>query len=564
MSFWRTVAVTGVLVLGLVEHSVFRSVAAESQPARVEKPESPVLVLVSNQRPQAVIVLAADAGKTTSEAATVLQKIIRQMTGVDLPIVSENEFQDGSVAILVGPSRLAEKMGVKVTQDRDSGDRYVIQTAKDRIALVGNDDGRRGSIFAVYDFLQRLGCGWFGHAPAWHVIPKRSTLTVEPMSVEESPDFEHREIWRLSDTLRDAWRLNTPGELMAQHSMYQWLPREEFEKENPDYFGPNQPCLTHPEVIRIITDRIRKKIDSSPEKTVSISLSANDASSDMGFCECDRCRKTGNASSRTLYFANAIARELAKTHPNRYRLTFLGYWETHEAPNPMRKAEPGIVVMLVNEGDHVHPLDQPESPDIPASTGRNNTREVTAFAGWRKTGAVMAIYEWWIPASNNKVWSKIPWYSGETAMRNLRYWKQGEVRFVMYEAGGGLEEGDGFPLRWPLYYVGARGTWDSELSAQQIMREACDKLYGPAAEPMLRFYEVIERAMANSRLTGGNWNLPAPEKIYTPGVEAQATRYLVEAAAVTKDEAILTRIGQEQKMWEDATRLMAQLRAGDK
>ena len=170
-----------------------------------------------------------------------------------------------------------------------------------------------------------------------------------------------------------------------------------------------------------------------------------------------------------------------------------------------------ILHKSVNEGNHVQPWDEPESPEIAKTTGRNNTREVTAFHGWLETDAIMAIYEWWIPGCSDENWRSVPWYSGETALRNLRYWDREGVCFVGYETQ--YENGNGFPIRWPLYYIGARGTWDPELTAEKIMTEACQKLYGPAAKPMLQFYQVIEKAMADSSEHGGNWQLPTPTKI---------------------------------------------------
>ena len=171
----------------------------------------------------------------------------------------------------------------------------------------------------------------------------------------------------------------------------------------------------------------------------------------------------------------------------------------------------------------------------------------------------MAIYEWWIPACDHDVWQVVPWYSGETALENLRWWRRKGVRYVLYQTG--IEKTNGFPIRWPLYYVGARGLWNPDVTARQIMSEACQKLYGPAAEPMRRFYATIEEAMANSTLLAKSWRLPSPELIYTPDVEQQATTCLDQAGAVETDDVIQDRIAQEHQMWEAAKRAMSNLRA---
>ena len=168
------------------------------------------------------------------------------------------------------------------------------------------------------------------------------------------------------------------------------------------------------------------------------------------------------------------------------------------------------------------------------------------------------VYEWWIPGCSDGNWRSVPWYSGETALRNLRYWKAHGIRYLTYEPA--YENGNGFPIRWPLYYVGARGAWNTDLTSGRIMTEACEKLYGSASAHMFEFYRIFELAMAVCNEPGGNWNLPNPEKVYSPNVEAEATAHLQRAAQATDDPKALARIAEEQKMWDEAHWTLANLR----
>ena len=317
--------------------------------------------LVDSGQPRATIVIADNPAPCSQEAATVLQATLSQMSGATLPIIKAGAFTGDSPAVLVGMSELSKKAGVDITQDEDAGEHYVISVSADRILLVGNDAGQlRGSAFAAYDLLQRIGCGWYGPDPDWQVIPKRDTAIVPAMNVDEKPAFAFRQICAVGAVgkpLTDAWRLG--GKYVAQSHAFDYIiPREKFAEQHPDWFGPKQPCLTHPDVIELVTKQFRQRLDSE-KGIVTFSLSANDA---LGFCDCPRCRAVGNASALNLYFANAIARNLNKTHPGRFLLTFYGFWATHDAPFPMLKAEPGVCMMLVNEGNHTHPVDEPERP----------------------------------------------------------------------------------------------------------------------------------------------------------------------------------------------------------
>ncbi len=96
------------------------------------------------------------------------------------------------------------------------------------------------------------------------------------------------------------------------------------------------------------------------------------------------------------------------------------------------------------------------------------------------------------------------------------------------------------------------------------MSEACEKLYGPAAENMLGFYQAVERAMAQSKEYGGAWNLPSLEKIYTQRVIKRAAGYLDKASAATEDPTIQARIDQDRGMWDQVKAKAAKLRGPSK
>ena len=72
------------------------------------------------------------------------------------------------------------------------------------------------------------------------------------------------------------------------------------------------------------------------------------------------------------------------------------------------------------------------------------------MAGWQETGALAGVYEWWIPnivgQGEHRPWRVAPWYSDDTALRNLRYWRDRGVKYLSYETK--FEFGSGFPRRW--------------------------------------------------------------------------------------------------------------------
>jgi len=91
----------------------------------------------------------------------------------------------------------------------------------------------------------------------------------------------------------------------------------------------------------------------------------------------------------------------------------------------MIKAEPGVCVMQVNEGNHLRSWDRPEPKKL-QTLEKNDNRlpRSDGFRGLAPDGAILAIYEWWIPGCHKKEWQSVPWYSGETALQNLRNWRR--------------------------------------------------------------------------------------------------------------------------------------------
>ena len=92
------------------------------------------------------------------------------------------------------------------------------------------------------------------------------------------------------------------------------------------------------------------------------------------------------------------------------------------------------------------------------------------------------------------------------------------------------------------------------------MADACHKLYGNAASHMLQYYQTIEKAMAADNLYSSRWDLPSPEEVYTPQVQAEAISHLNLATGMVSDPTILARINTERKIWERAKQVIGNLR----
>lgn len=514
------------------------------------------LLLTRDAEARASIVVAADPTGKVLRAARDLQQHLLLMSGAVLPLRTDESDWTGTL-LLVGPSRYLAAAGIEAPTGYPRNERVIVKRVGDHIALVGNDEGVfTGTEFAVQMLLERLGCGWFGPDELWHVVPNMPTVEVPPLDIDLLPGFSLRSVW-IGQGKR--WYLGGVP-LRGGHAHSHILPPKDHFATNPQYYaliggqrtaeGDWQLCTSNADVIRLTIERARAFFDDHPDE-VMFSLSNNDCG---GFCECEECARTGgNPGAQMLTFANAVASGVRETHPDKWVL-FLAYWYTFAAPPEAMTAEPGVSVMIVGQGCHAHPADDALCP-----TNVNWTQNLRR---WADTGALMGIYEWYIPGYKAHGWRRLPWVAGETAARDLELWRAHGVEWVTYESQTGYEENP-YPLRWPLFYVAAKRMWDPGLSADEILTDACQKLYGPAAQPMRRYYRELEHAMRNTPVHSGIWNLPPGDALYTPDICRRLSGMLAEAAeaATVAAPQVRERIAAETAVWELAEQTLEQLRA---
>ncbi len=500
------------------------------------------LLLAKASVPRATIVIAQNASDKVRAAASLLQNTLYQMSGAGLPIVTDDSKLSGAL-LLVGSGKLTDDMGARVKQGGyPVSERSIVRRRDLRIALLGNDAGAfEGTRRAVYLFLEQLGCGWFAPHARWTVIPKTPAPEVGAVNVNWQPAFSSRRIWWPWDagpSPSDPQAFGLAGTPVFHTHIYSSIvPRDEkLFGEHPEYFAMvngkrqmTQLSFTSPDVVKRAVQAARDYFSRNPD-TATFSLSADDAG---GFDESPEAQALDvNPGGRTLAFANNVMAQLRQTHPDK-KIIFYAYWYTWEAPTRV-KATPGVNVMAINNTCQAHALDDPLCPA--------NKAWKANFANWKKTGAELSAYEWYIPAFADARWAVIPLVPGDVALRDLRFYHGQGVRWMFYESYNG-EKIETAPLRWPLYLTVARGMANPNLSFKQIIEPACRKLFGPAAAPMSAFYQELARALKECPTHGYNWNPPNPRNIYTPAVLKKLRVLLAQAmtqtAGAAGDDAVL-------------------------
>ncbi len=508
--------------------------------------------VVRDAQSGATIVVADTPSATAEQAAEILRDVIAQMTGQTLAIVAESEAPADGTLLAVGSTAIADGMGVQIPRNPSENDQYVIRRRGRIVVLAGNDGGgREGSIYAVYDLLQRWGCGWYASDPDWQVIPRVNHLRVPDIDVRKTAAFDLRRIRAVApqSAVGRAWRLG--GALPRETYTLNTLVPRKLRAEYPDWFDAGQPDICHPEVIEHVVQQFKARLEGQRE-FLYFDISLNDT---YGWPDTQHTRAIGNPGAQGLFFATRIADGLRPVYEDRFAIGLCVGGLTH-APPPDTALEiaPEVTVFFAHEGNRITPWDAPDTPEMDGFL-KNQAWIRQRFHGWHDTGVTLGIHDYWMPGTLHPEWHDLPWIALETTVRNARYWHRYDVRYVDIETDDALD--DDWLIRWPLYYIGARTLWDPSIDPDDVLLEACAHLFGPAAQEMFAYYKTLERAMFETPYFQQDRNLPAPQKVYTLEIMAKAGEQLAVAAERTgSDERIAARISRETEQLEKAAAIL--------
>lgn len=301
--------------------------------------------LVRDGRPAAAVVVGAHALEKELIAAERLREYVRRMSGVELPLFRDDGPPPpaGQLVVSVGrtsylPADLRKELriGGNVTSYDAIHDAIAVVKTPGVLHLAGHRD--HATIFAVYEFLEGLGCRWYFGNEVGVVVPAGlRDIEVKESRVIRMPDFPTRYIFAWWGGFRDEednsaeaeWHLTnrlSEGEARGYsgHNFDQILPAAMYQT-HPEYFsmvkgrrlnpakGENwQMCLTNPGVIKLAAQWAEMRLALEPGNEL-VTFAPNDG---YGQCECPECRKVGNNSDVNLYFAREVGKLIFPEHPH--------------------------------------------------------------------------------------------------------------------------------------------------------------------------------------------------------------------------------------------------------
>ncbi len=484
-----------------------RQARMESRPVRA----SGRLLLIEGGRRMNLQQIFVHSGAHAVEKAVAreLRRYLREMTGVEISVVEgDGTGLPAQGVVYVGRSEPARVRGLYTDSEFQplGEDGFILRIKGGNLLAAGG--GYRGTAYAVYRLLERLGCRFY--STEMEVVPQRRTVEIRaPLNVVDKPVFEWRAMWgRIYPVTAGL----SPGEWEAKvgevelpkmmgippggfwhHTMGFLLPAENLP---PEYLAEingqrrvvekylQQYCLSNPDLQKAMTEAVLRWIENDPAP-VYYPVHYGDTGQ---FCQCERCRawyqEHGSLTDAVIWFNNQIAAEVAKRFPGKF-VTTLAYWATRKPPVKERPLPNHLIIFCAisecQARPWTHPINLNVLPDL------QKWIEVHPLGG---QGIITFEYP------TTYYYAGYPYPALYAFAENLKTYQQLGVRGVYI---CGLTDGHLVHL---YSYVMPRLMWNPGTPLRPLIDEFCRAWYGRAWQPMRDYIDRLHRTAMTSQSEG--------------------------------------------------------------
>ncbi|MFZ4775544.1 MAG: DUF4838 domain-containing protein [Terrimicrobiaceae bacterium] len=515
----------------------------------------PEMFVAQGGKTEAVVVVAPDAGMPEVKgpdgqmvrgrdekglrnaewlAAADLVRCIGLMTGARPRMASTREeiteaLKGTAPVFLVGEEALAAKPAFAARIRARAKPNPVLRADAigvlregNRVYLAGNHD--EAHYYAVSTLLQKWGCRWYMPTDFGECLPERPTLTVGALDEVYAPPFEVRKYWISwlgAQEPQPEFRLrnfmNYDVAVPSGHSLATYT--KELIPDGKTCF--NVPIAEESTAIHVAGNVANKyakgeRFSLSMEDGIYVSDSPKDK--ELKALQFDKYFMQPSMTDCFMVFYNRVARILREQYPqSKSKIGFLAYSNITLPPVQGRKAEPSLVAYLAPiDIDPIHGMDNPQSPP------RQEYRDMVYR--WAKVmeGRVV-IYDY---DQGMLCWRDIPNPSIQGLQEDFRHYVKAGILGVDTESRGAIG------TTFINLHCRAQLLWDPGVKLEALLAEFYPKFYGPAAEPMAKYWGAIYDAWKNTLVTEHE-HFVAPA-IYTPELLAEMRKQLDMAETLVK------------------------------
>ena len=537
----------------------------------------PFHVLARDGKANATIVLPGEPDELETYAADQLQKYVKAITGVALPIVNEPRKPAG-YGIWLGQTAGAHSASFTLSEEKLGRDGYAAEAGKDGLVVAGRCP--LGTLFGVYDVIEReFGVRWCEPDELGEVVPNAETLSLGTFRRQFKPSFEYRWVhsndWSLKQRMNVQvkvngkpvgvnwkWHFHTfailipPDKYFDQHPEWFPLTGGKRQKPKPPYSSDSQLCTSNPEVVDKLAERLLETLDSDPAIEI-ITLSPNDGG---GFCECENCTAMDEPqrgwfarySKRLAILNQEIAERVGGRYPN-VRIK-VGAYAMYALPPQIEDYRPAsnLLVQLCHiYFCHNHPAEsgkcKPGETYQPSHNFLPNQDFSRLVKTWSDLTDNLLIYEYYALGGWSK--AKMLWPMVHTMRHDIPWYHRMGVKGFYTQVGPWT--------RAPLnYYIAAKLAWNAELDVDWLIDDFCRKFFEDAAEPMRGYLLEIDQAMVRNNhcisygLSDGRAKALGPE-IFDEPTRDRLRRLLDEAGQLAKTDSVRRRIAAVRGGFEE-------------
>jgi hypothetical protein len=467
------------------------------------------MIIVENCKSCYKIIIGENASPSEKHSANELQMFLREISGVEIPIVSD-KTPPSDYEIIIGENDHLSKLGIDIDFDK-LNEGFAIRTFGNKLIIAGGK--LRGTMYGVYTFLEDyLNCRWFTSNVSR--IPKKDRIELRQINKTEIPELEYREPF-YTDAFDGDWcarnKMNSTtarltkdqgGKITYSHFVHTFdailSPKDHFA-EHPEYFSEidgkrisehTQLCLTNPYVLKTAIEKVRQWIKESPEANI-FSVSQNDW---YNPCQCSKCKAIddaeGSHSGTMLWFVNQVAEAIEKDYK---AIDTLAYQYTRKPPKTIKPRKNVIVRLCSIECCFSHLLDECEV----------NASFKADIEGWSEISDRLYIWDYVTDFSHYL----LPFPNLYVLKPNIQFFINHGVKGIFEEgnySGGG--KGEFAELR---AYVLAKLLWNPNYDTDTAIDEFLEGYYGKSASPIREYINILHgNVMCDKSLHMNIWANP--------------------------------------------------------
>lgn len=469
----RPYRVTVLLSKLLILSALVSMVAAET--ATSDSGSNPMQLVVDGKS-EYVLCVPKDPPPVLLKCADTLQKYVREISAASIPILNGSPKAGKRVQLELGAS---EDSTIDIAALHNDG--FIIRTHGDDLFFTAAT--AFGLQNAVYTFLESyLGCRIYSSTERF--IPTRTNITLPVVCDRQVSAITFR-MQNIHDSTYTTWhKLNTYDDFgLFVHTFHLLVPPSRYFAEHPEYFSmlkgnrtpDGQLCLTNPDVLRIVCDELRARMQAKPQVTFW-SVSQNDT---YVPCECDACRAIdsveGSPSGSILAFVNKVAEQF----PDK-TISTLAYQYSRSAPRTI-KPQPNVNIMLCSiECNRSKPLaEDPSSASF-----------------------VKDVEDWSRLTNNIFLWDYVidfrhllsPFPNLHVLQPNIQFFVRNGITTVFEQGLSGFG-GEFSELR---NYLISKLLWNPNLNIDSVMQDFLTSYYGPGAPYIRQYIDTMHATLRNS------------------------------------------------------------------